>query len=133
MQSEKFVVVEVQGVKYRVVTQSKIRKHLSTILLNEWGIEEFNVEWHSKMNGWDWTVEILKVSDIKLWTNVMEDSNFLLNLEERVEIQKDRILQNQSIEPIVVRGRDMVLYDGYARFHSLKRLGKHKVLAYVGT
>ena len=39
---------------------------------------------------------------------------------------------NEIIEPIVVRGRDMVVYDGYARLHALKQLGKRNVLAYVG-
>jgi len=62
----------------------------------------------------------------------MQDTTFISELEKRVEVQKNRMLHDQIIELIVVRGRDMVIYDGYARLHALKNLEKREVLAYVG-
>jgi len=84
------------------------------------------------MDKWEWSVQTLKISNVKLWKPLMDDPAFLSDLEKRVEAQKKRISMDELIEPIVVRGRDMVIYDGYARLHALKQLGKQKVLAYVG-
>jgi len=130
--SKGFEIVVVQGVRYGVVKQLKIKNHLFAMLLSEWGKEAFNKEWYPEMDSWDWTVETLKVSEIKLWKPLLEDLAFTSSLEERVKVQTNRILQGEVIEPVVVRGRDMVIYDGYARLHALKHLKKSKVLAYVG-
>jgi len=121
----------VQGVRYGVVKKPRIKDHLFALLLLEWGEEEFNEE-YVEMKEWDWTVETLSISDIKLWKPLMKDPAFIYGLKQRVEAQKNRILQGEIIEPIVVRGRDKVIYDGYARLHALKHLGKREVLAYVG-
>jgi len=121
----------VQGVRYRVKKESEIRNHLFVILLLEWEEEEFNRE-YPEMDRWNWTVETLKIRDIKLWKPLMKDPAFISELEKRVEVQKNRILWGETVEPIVVRGRDMIIYDGYARLHALKQLGKREVLAYVG-
>jgi len=121
----------VQGVRYRVKKELEIKNNLFVILLSEWGEEEFNME-YPDMGRWDWTVETLKVQDIKLWKPLMEDPAFISELEKRVEVQKNRILGGEIVEPIVVRGRDMIIYDGYARLHALKQLEKREVLAYVG-
>jgi len=123
--------VVLQGVNYAVVRESMIRAHLFGKLLPEWGEEAFNEEL-PEMDGWLWRAERVKISDIKLWDEVMRDPTFILELEKRVAMQKDRIVQGEHIEPIVIRGRDMVIYDGYARLHVLKQLGKTEVMAYIG-
>jgi len=128
---EGFDITVVQGVRYRVKKELEIKSHLFAILPSEWGEEEFNRE-QPEMDRWDWTVETLKVQDIKLWKPLMEDPAFISELEKRVEVQKNRILQGEIVEPIVVRGRDLIIYDGYARLHALKQLGKRETLAYVG-
>ena len=129
--SEGFDVLVVQGVRYRVKKELEIRNHLFAMPLLEWEEEEFNRE-YPEMDRWNWTVETLKVRDIKLWKPLMEDPAFISELEKRVEVQRNRILGGEIVEPIVVRGRDMIIYDGYARLHALKQLGKRETLAYVG-
>jgi len=129
--SEGFDVLVVQGVRYRVKKELEIRNHLFAMPLLEWEEEEFNRE-YPEMDRWNWTVETLKVRDIKLWKPLMEDPAFISELEKRVEVQRNRILGGEIVEPIVVRGRDMIIYDGYARLHALKQLGKREALAYVG-
>jgi len=123
--------VVLQGVRYVVVKESRIRNHLFEKLLPEWGKEAFNEELPD-MEGWNWRVENVKISDIRVWDILMQDADFISELENRIAIQKGRISRGDNIEPIVVRGRDMVIYDGYARLHALKQLGKAEVLAYVG-
>ena len=128
---EEFDIIVVQGIRYRVKKELEIRDHLFAILLSEWEEEEFNRE-YPEMDRWNWKVETLKVRDIKLWKPLMEDPAFISELEKRVEAQKNMILRGETVEPIVVRGRDMIIYDGYARLHALKQLGKREALAYVG-
>jgi hypothetical protein len=123
--------VLLQGVKYAVVRETRIRAHLFDKLMPEWGKEEFEEEL-PEMEGWIWRAERVKISAIKLWDAVMRDPQFIAELEKRVMTQKDRISRGEGIEPIVVRGGDMVIYDGYARLHALKQLGKDEVLTYVG-
>jgi len=48
----------------------------------------------------------------------MQDPAFILELRRRTRIQKERVMRGEVIEPIVVRGRDMVIYDGYARLEA---------------
>jgi len=129
--SDGLKVVMLEGVRYRVMEESDIKDHLFRALLAEWGREAFDEELPD-MDRWSWKVETIRISDIKLWDELMGDAAFISELEERIKVQKDLISRGEDIEPIVIRGRDMVIYDGYARLHALKQLGKDAVLAYVG-
>ena len=124
-------VVVLQGVRYRVMEEPSIKGRLFRALLAEWGREAFNEELPDMVR-WNWKVETMRISDIKVWDELMRDAAFVSELEERIKMHKDLITQGEDIEPIVVRGRDMVIYDGYARLHALKQLGKDEILAYVG-
>lgn len=62
----------------------------------------------------------------------MEDPTFISDLRRRSGELGELILQDEVIEPTVVRSRDVVIYDGYARPHALKQLRKSKILAYAG-
>ena len=130
--SYSYRIVNVQGVRYRVAEESEIKRHVSEVLRADWEEDEFMKEWYPEMDEWDWTVERLSVSDISLWRPLMEDPGFIPDLERRVRAQKELLLEDEIVEPVVVRGRDMLIYDGYARLHALKELGKSEILAYVG-
>jgi hypothetical protein len=124
-------VVVLQGVRYRVMEELSIKGRLFMALLAEWGREAFNEELPDMVR-WNWKVETMRISDIKVWDELMRDAAFVSELEKRIVMQKDLITQGEDIEPIVVRGRDMVIYDGYARLYALKQLCKDEILAYVG-
>ena len=125
-------IMKVQGVRYRVVNKPAIKEHLFRALREEWEEDEFNEEWYPQMSNWEWTVQTLKISDVKLWEPLMKDPVFIRDLKRRTQEQIDMILRNEAIEPVVVRRKDMVIYDGYARLHALKKLGKDETLAYIG-
>jgi len=130
-ESEGLKVVVLQSVRYRVMEEPDIKDHLFRALSAEWGREAFDEELPDMVR-WNWKVKTVRISDIKLWDELMGDAAFISELEERIKTQKNLISQGEYIEPIVIRGRDMVIYDGYARLHALKQLGKDAVLAYVG-
>lgn len=121
----------IEGVKYRLVQESMIGVHVFSILSSEWGEHEFREE-QPEMEKWNWSAQPIKVEDIRLWKALMQDPAFISDLQGRIRVQKERVMRGDAIEPIVIRGRDMVIYDGYARLEALKQLGKNKVLAYLG-
>ena len=127
-----FKTIDVQGIRYRVVKEPEIKNYLFETLRAEWEEKEFNEEWYPEMGKWNWSMEELAISGIRLWKPLMEDPTFISDLERRTRIVRELISQDEPIEPVVVRGRDMVIYDGYARLHALKQLGKSRILAYVG-
>jgi len=131
LNSKESKVIVLQGVRYQIMEEPCIKDHLFSALLAEWGREAFDEELPDMVR-WSWKVESIKINDIKLWDELMGDAAFISGLEERIKMQKDLISRGDEIEPIVIRGRDMVIYDGYARLHALKQLGKDAVLAYVG-
>lgn len=73
------------------------------------------------------------MADVKLDSSMMERQSFVDRLEERSkELARGIEHCDAVIWPVVLRGEDFLLMDGYCRYTTLKRLNKTKALAYIG-
>ena len=84
-----------------------------------------------------WQLEILELGDIR--PNPYEFIPRVgYNFEERLakrskQLRKAVETYGSVIRPIVVRGEDMQLVDGYCRFTTLKAMNVPRIYAYVGS
>ena len=86
------------------------------------------------------SLEVVEMSKIKLSLNIMNYSdeatgyNFRKRLEERKKIlRRDLERLGAVIRPLILRGEDMQLMDGYCRYQVLSDKMVTKVFAYVGS
>ena len=62
---------------------------------------------------------------------LLASERFQAELKGRIAIQIGLIRERTPIPPLVMRGGDLFLFDGYPRTHALKALGVPLCLAYV--
>lgn len=61
----------------------------------------------------------------------MADQDFINSLNLRKERMKKLFNEKTPVPPLILRGSDMLIFDGYARSNTLKHMGIKKCLAYV--
>ena len=81
-------------------------------------------------------VEIVEFEKIIPRKDLMEyqigSYNFIEELNRRASEREESMLRGISIEPLLVRGGDMELMDGYTRYMVLRKHRQDKLYAYIG-
>lgn len=117
-------------VRYKVVKSSRVKDYLLGLLDKEWG--------NSKGKDYDnikrvkWSIQSLNLNEIILDQELLNEHEFQKEIQKRVDFQKNKILRNKRITPLVVMYKNKYLIDGYARFLALKELGIKEVKVYFG-
>ncbi len=86
-----------------------------------------------------WSLEIAEIDHVRLNSMIMNyvddvrGYNFSEELAERSDELRKSIQQYaQVIWPVIVRGEDFMLVDGYCRHAALKMMNTKRIYAYVG-
>jgi hypothetical protein len=92
-----------------------------------------NDPWLRGLSKLSWSIRTIKIADVKLDSSTMEGRSFVERLEERSK-ELARVIEHYDVViwPVVLRGEDFMLMDGYCRYTTLKRLNRTKTLAYIG-
>jgi hypothetical protein len=136
------VLRRVQGITYWVIDDVKeIRTFVNSNLREEWERDNQKDEVDSSTDNWlislprrEWHLRNILTDSVNLDPSTMTREDFKARLEERSKELRRCITEYHSvIWPVVVRGEDYQLKDGYCRYAALRKLGVNKVMAYVGT
>lgn len=140
------VLRSLDGITYWVLEdQAEIAELVNVHIRREWEsdiAEQKDHEggvWLGTIQGRSWRLEVVEMSKIKLSMNIMNYSdeetgyNFRKRLEERKKVlRRDLERLGAVIRPLILRGEDMQLMDGYYRYHVFKDLGVMRAYVYLG-
>jgi len=135
---------KLDGITYWVIEDpDEIHEFTNTQIRKEWtqdakdeGRDPQDDAWLQALPKRKWRLEILELGGIK--PNPYE---FIpgtgYNFEERLAKRSGRLRKavqtyGSVIWPVVIRGEDMQLVDGYCRFTTLKAMNVPRIYAYVG-
>lgn len=107
--------------------------------IRERGEDPRGSAWLKSLTGRKWELKSINLKDVKLSPRIMEyvdvkaGYNFRECLVNRTEELKRAMTEkNAAIWPLVLRGEDLRLMDGYCRYHALGDFGVREVYAYTG-
>ena len=131
----------VEGVTYWVIDDSKeIRRLINTNIRHEWekdaeteGIDPSLDPWLRGLSKMKWSLKRFATSNVRLDSSMMRRRDFVARLQERSkQLRREIELYDRVIWPVIIRGEDSMLRDGYCRYTTLKTMAVEKILAYVG-
>jgi len=135
---------KLDGISYWVIEDpDEIHEFINTQIRKEWtqhakdeGRDPQDDAWLQALSKRKWRLEILELGHIK--PNPYEfipatGYNFEERLAKRGQHLREAVVTYGSvIWPVVIRGEDMQLVDGYSRFTTLEALNVPRIYAYVG-
>ena len=135
------------GVSYWVIEDpSEIAELINSNVRKEWETDmaghedEQDRAWLDGLRRRTWSLETVNLGDVRLNERTMDYRDrrtgyvFRKELEKRVRVMKDQLGRfGMVIWPLVLRGEDHLLMDGYCRFHTLLELNSGEAYAYVGS
>lgn len=122
----------VDGVKYEILDDKQINDYVYSVAKKEWEEEDF-ITYGDDLEKSEWRLEKIAVSDIKVNKKLLGKVEFKKDLEKRVKKILKIFKENQAIPPLILRGKDLLVFDGYARLSAFKITGVKYCLAYVGS
>ncbi len=117
-------------VKYQVVESFRTKEYLLELLDREWNSQKCGD--YNNIKRVEWIIQSLKLDEIALDQDLLAEPEFKKDIQKRVAIQKNNILRNKPITPLVVMYKNKYLIDGYARFFALKELRIKEAKVYFG-
>ncbi len=131
----------IEGITYWVIDDSsQIRRFLNTNIRHEWekdaetdGIDPSLDPWLRDLPKLKWSLKTIAMASLRLDPSLIRRRDFVERLEERSkQLRRGIELYDQVIWPVIIRGEDSMLKDGYCRSTTLKAMGVKRTLAYVG-
>jgi hypothetical protein len=131
----------VQGITYWVLNDPKeIRGFINSNVRQEWerdnltdGVDSDADDWLLTLPKRVWRLRSLAIDEMTLDPSMMARESFVKQLDERSNEMRRSISEYHIVLwPLVLRGEDYRLKDGYCRFTTLERMGIRRVLAYIG-
>jgi hypothetical protein len=131
----------IEGITYWVIDDSEqIRRFINSNILHEWkkdaetdGIDASVDPWLRGLSKLKWSLQTIPLANVKLEPSLIGRQGFVTRLEERSkQLRRGIELYDQVISPIIIRGKDSMLKDGYCRYTTLKAMRVKRNLAYIG-
>jgi hypothetical protein len=137
-----------EGVSYWVIADpDAIYDFVNAEIRREWEAdarrEQRNPEddpWLTTLAKRTWNLDTIAIAKIKLNPDIMNHRDpatgytFLKSLERRTtELLQAIKLGGVVLSPLVVRGEDLQLGDGYCRYTTLKAMSVPRIYVYVGS
>jgi hypothetical protein len=122
---------ELEKVNYQILPANEVSEYIQNMAKEEWGPEDFEL-YGDDLNKSEWKLEEIELDKITMRADLLASEEFMKDVEPRIENQLKIIPAGIAIPPLVLRGSDLLIFDGYARTNALKKLGKNKCFAYVG-
>ena len=135
------VIRRLEGITYWVINdREEIRRFINTNVRREWEEDNKNDEVDSLKDDWllslsrrEWRLRTTSVDKVGLNPVMMARTAFATRLKQRSEeMQRSITSYGIVIWPLVIKGEDHELKDGYCRYMTLRNMGVSKVWAYVG-
>jgi len=121
-----------ESIKYRVLDEPvEIERFVLATCEEEWDPEDFE-EFGCDLYDQQWALEQVPVEKIQVLQHQLESAEFIADVTPRIEQQRTLHRSGEAVPPLILRGSDYLIFDGYARWHLLKELGIKECLAYVG-
>lgn len=121
----------VENVNYSVTNPENVRAYVIGVAEKEWEKKDFDL-YGDDLYKSEWKLEEADVDQIKLNEQMLATEAFQNDLRPRIQNQIEIHKKSIIIPPLILRGKDLFIFDGYARYHFFKLLGVKKCLAYVG-
>ena len=136
-----------EGISYWVIEDADaIYDFINTEIRKEWQTdarsehrEPEDDQWLQTLRKRKWRLEMTDVTLIKLNPDIMNYVDlkrsyaFSKNLKKRSsELQQAMELGGVVLSPLIVKGEDYQLVDGYCRHATLSAIGVRKTYAYIG-
>jgi hypothetical protein len=120
--------------------REEIRRFINTNVRREWeednkndGVDSHKDDWLLSLSRREWRLRTICMDGVRLNPLMMARTAFTTRLKQRSEeLQRSITSYGIVIWPLVVRGEDHELKDGYCRYMTLRSMGISKVLAYIG-
>lgn len=122
---------KLNGISFFVLPQEQIPKYVFDVCQGEWDKEDF-VKYGDDLYKATWQIEKILVDKIKVNEEMLKSDAFQKDVQPRIVKQKELYAAGVPMNPLILRGSDLLIFDGYARWHLLKQLGAKHCMAYVG-
>jgi hypothetical protein len=119
---------QISGVTYYILSEPReIRDYVLAVAQKEWDPDDFT-KYGDDLENSNWQLEEVDVDAIQFGPSQPNPED----LEPRIVTQLEILKNNISVPPLILRGTDLLIFDGYARTNSFRKMGIKKCLAYVG-
>ena len=125
--------MQVEGLRYVVLVDSeKIEKFVVSTCEEEWDNEDFET-FGDDLYGQTWKLSEVLVKNIQVQKQLLQSPIFIKDVTPRIAKQRELYEEGIAIPPLILRGKDLLIFDGYARWHFFRSLGLNKCLAYTSS
>lgn len=121
----------IEGISYTFLPDEEVKDYVINICEKEWTENDFPL-YGDDLYKSKWKLEEVSVSNISVNNSLLAREEFQKDLHIRIEKQRELFKSKTAIPPLILRGKDLFIFDGYARYHLFKELGIKHCLAYVG-
>lgn len=104
----------VASVKYSLLAPPRVREYILAMADKEWDPEDFVRHGQDLLRA-TWRLETAKVRNVRMRPDLMRSPAFQNELRPRIGHQLKLIKVGQPIHPLVLRGKDLLIFDGFAR------------------
>ena len=122
---------KLDGILYDILPENQVRDYVVEVCEKEWSAQDFPVVGEDLYKS-SWKLEEVEVAKITPNAVLLLRDSFQADLKPRIVKQAELHALNAAIPPLILRGKDLFIFDGYARYHFFKSIGVRRCLAYVG-
>ncbi|MEE4298082.1 MAG: hypothetical protein V2J24_01455 [Pseudomonadales bacterium] len=124
--------LNVDGIEYEVLDEpEQIEGYVLRVADEEWDPEDFD-DFGADLHGKSWSLERVAVARVRPQNTLLASPEFQADVQPRIAAQRCMHRRGEAIPPLILRGADLLIFDGYARWHLFRELGISTCLAYVG-
>lgn len=122
---------QLDGIHYLALEASdEIEKYVLAICEEEWSLEDFD-EYGPDLYNQKWELTEVEVKQILPQQQLLHSPKFIADVTPRIAKQRELHANGIAIPPLILRGKDLFLFDGYARWHFFNEIEVHHCLAYT--
>ena len=124
---------KVGEITYRTYrNSSEIELYVVKTCEEEWDADDFKSFGEDLYNN-AWQLQVVDVESINVQNNLLNSPEFIADVTPRIEVQRKLFESGVPIPPLILRGKDHLIFDGYARWHLLNEKSITQCLAYVSS
>ena len=124
--------LKLAGINYDVLANTDaIERYVLVVAAEEWDPEDFE-EFRVDLFGQSWTLEQIDVERIRPQQALLDSPEFQADVQSRIAAQRALHAIGGAVPPLILRGSDLLIFDGYARWHYFRERRIAHYLAYVG-
>lgn len=125
------VVKELDGIRYRIHKKEMVRDYVLTVAKKEWDPRDFELDGDNLVSS-VWVLREVPVAKVKPNENLLASPEFQKDLGHRIQEVRRLLRKGKPIPPLILRGSDLLVFDGYARWRVMLEMRATHCLAYVG-